>query len=114
MTPGATELTRIPNSAHSTASVLVRFSTPARAAPVCAIMGNPLRTSAVILTMHPPLLLMPPWLCAPALIRKAPSRFVRSTARHPLGVIVSARAGNWPPPLLTRRSTDPSLAVTSL
>src|SRR3569623_16674 len=39
--PGATAFTRIPNCAHSTASVIVMFSTPARAAPVCTIPGNP-------------------------------------------------------------------------
>src|SRR6185436_15727037 len=41
MMPGATALTRIPNCAHSIASDIVRFSTPARAAPVCAIPGKP-------------------------------------------------------------------------
>ena len=41
ITPGATALTRMPNCDHSTASDIVMFSTPARAAPVCTMPGKP-------------------------------------------------------------------------
>ena len=40
-TPGATQLTRTPSSAHSTASVRVRFSTPALAAEYGARPARP-------------------------------------------------------------------------
>ncbi len=53
MVPGATALTRMLCSAHSCPRVLVRFSTPARAAPVWAIPGNPRITLAVMLMMVP-------------------------------------------------------------
>lgn len=39
--------------AHSTASDFVRLSTPARAAPVCAIPGNPRNTFAITFTIRP-------------------------------------------------------------
>ena len=51
--PGAIELTPMPCCAHSTASVLVMFSTPARAAPVCTIPGKPRATLAMMFTMRP-------------------------------------------------------------
>ena len=51
MMPGATALTRTPSGPHSTASVLVMLMTPARAAEVCAISGNPFQTSATMLTI---------------------------------------------------------------
>ena len=53
MMPGATALTRTSNCAHSTASDLVMFSTPARAAPVCAMPGKPRAMLAMTLTMLP-------------------------------------------------------------
>ena len=41
--PGAIAFTRMPSGAHSTASVLVRFQTPALAAAECAVPGLPVQ-----------------------------------------------------------------------
>ena len=43
VTPGAIALTRSPSGAHSTASVLVRFHTPALAAAEWAVPGFPVQ-----------------------------------------------------------------------
>jgi hypothetical protein len=53
MTPGAMAFTARPCAAHSTARVFVRFSTPARAAPVCAMPGKPRATFAMMFTTRP-------------------------------------------------------------
>ena len=54
MMPGATALTRTPRHAHSSDSDLVRLSTAARAAPVCAMPGKPRHMSAMMFTTAPP------------------------------------------------------------
>src|SRR5438034_8425448 len=52
--PGTTQLTRMPYGAHSTASVSVRFFTPALAALECAKPGPPVHEyAAPMLTMEP-------------------------------------------------------------
>src|SRR5690625_5660106 len=87
MTPGATAFTRTPNDAHSKARVLVRLSTPERAAPVCAIMGKPFHICAIILTIFPcpcdeNALVSIFWL-----IKKVPVRLVSMTAFQPFLLI---------------------------
>ena len=56
--PGATAFTRTCEAAHSRARVWVRFTTPARAAPECAIIGMPRNMSATMFTMAPPFVSM--------------------------------------------------------
>ena len=110
--PGATALTRTPNDAHSNDAVIVRLLMPARAAPECAMPGMPLRKSAVMLTMAPPCC----WkLCrnSSRIIRKPPVRLLATTASKPRLLMAIIGAGNWPPALLTRPCTTPSLATTS-
>ena len=55
MMPGATALTWMLCCAHSTASVFVMFSTPARAAPVWTMPGKPRATLAMTFTIAPAL-----------------------------------------------------------
>ena len=52
--PGATQLRRMPNSAHSKASVFIMPSTPPRAAAVCTNPLRPERMQAVTNTIDPP------------------------------------------------------------
>ena len=83
---------------------------PARAAPECAMPGMPLRKSAVMLTMAPPCC----WkLCrnSSRIIRKPPVRLLATTASKPRLLMAISGAGNWPPALLTRPWTAPSLAI---
>jgi hypothetical protein len=47
-------LTRIPEDAHSTDSVLLMFSIPARAAALWTMPGYPLSMTRIMLTMLPP------------------------------------------------------------
>ena len=109
--PGETAFTRMPSGPHSSASVRVRLTTPARAAPECAIPGAArCQMSAITLTTAPLRALN-----AGKRLRarwKEPVRLVSTTARQPLGLISAAAALNWPPALLTRRSR-PSCAARS-
>ena len=108
--PGATALTLTPRFAHSTASDLVRFSTPARAAPVCAMPGNPRYTLAITLTMRPRWRGNIARVAAACVTLYVPSRLLRTTAANPFGESVSAGEGNCPPALFTSTSTCPKRA----
>ena len=82
--PGATQLTRTVGP-HSNASVRLDSTTPARAAAVWAMPGNPRPTMATICTMLPP----PPssiWLPNTCVIVQVPFRFRSITLRQPLGL----------------------------
>jgi hypothetical protein len=53
MFPGAIQLMRILYFAHSMDRLLVRFTIPARAAPVCAIPGIPRHIQVTMLIIFP-------------------------------------------------------------
>src|SRR5690606_15496294 len=106
--PGARLLTRLLSGAHSTASDLVRLSTPAFAAAECAVPGPPVHEYVA-----PMLRIAPP---PPAARRrransveqkKVPSRTMSVTARHAFGLIFSAGTGKLPAALLINTVTGP-------
>eukprot|EP01139_Manchomonas_bermudensis_P010670 Amastigsp_a340889_33.p2 type:complete len:231 gc:universal Amastigsp_a340889_33:722-30(-) len=126
MMPGATALRRTPRDAHSIARVLTRFSTPARAAPECDIMGMPPKLSAVMQTTRSVREVMPVSRArqnasnTADVTQKVPFRFVSMTACQPFGEIDSAGLGNCPPALFTkhvigpcRRTASPTAATTA-
>ncbi len=110
--PGATALTRMSNGAHSMASVWVRFSTPARAAPVCAMPGKPRAALAVTLTIAPERCGIMARVATSRVMKKVPFRLLRITASQPRGEMCIAGEGNWPPALLTSRSMRPKRSST--
>ncbi|KYF71106.1 hypothetical protein BE15_37555 [Sorangium cellulosum] len=110
--PGATALTRMPSAAHSTASDRVRFSTPARAAPVCAMPGNPRATDAVTFTTRPRRAGIIARRATSRVMKKVPFRLLRTTASQPFGVMSAAGLGNCPPALFTSTSTRPKRSRT--
>ena len=73
---------------------LVKFITPALAAPVCDMPANPLDTKAAILTIMPLLFLLIDCLITSFDIVYVPVKFVLITAFHPLLLISVAEAGN--------------------
>ena len=98
MTPGAIALTRMPCIAHSTASVFVMLSTPARAAPVCTIPGNP--SNDLRDDVHDPAAFLresSPWSLRRASCVHVPMRLLRTTAvRNPSARCSRLALGNWP------------------
>jgi hypothetical protein len=84
----------------------VRLSTPARAAPVCTIPGNPRTICAITFTTRPRLLASIPFNLVPScssteqraahdVMFHVPSKLLRTTARNPLLVRNSAKTGNF-------------------
>ena len=108
--PGDTAFTRTPAKAHSCASVIVRLTMPARAAPVCAMVGKPFLMSAAMFTIEPPWLSID-CLKTSRLTMKPPVRLLRTTTSKPLALMSAAIAGNWPPALLNRPWMRPLLAT---
>jgi hypothetical protein len=112
ITPGAIALTRMPWSAHSTASVFVMLSTPARAAPVCTMPGNPRMICAMTLTIRPRFCGIIALLATAWVMPHVPIRLLRITAAKPFGESASAVVGNCPPALLMRTSMRPKRSST--
>ena len=94
MMPGATAFTRTPWVAHSTPRLIVRFSTPARAAPVCAMPGKPRDTFAVTFTMEPARCGISARTATSRVMLNVPRRLLRTTASKPRLEIADAGAGN--------------------
>ena len=74
---------------------------PARAAPVCAMLGKPFRMSAAMFTIEPPCFSID-WVKTSRLTMKPPVRLLRTTTSKPLALMAAAGEGNWPPALLNR------------
>ena len=112
MIPGETTFTRTWGP-QSTASERVRLTTPARAAPECAMVAAPrCQMLATMFTIAPP---------SPAArsgwsawhMFQVPVRLVSMTARQPFGVMSSARAMNCPPAQFTSASHSSSEPTSS-
>ena len=87
------------------------LTTPARAAPEWTNIGAPRSKENVCttLTMAPE----PASAIGPMkrlVTFQVPLRLRSTTARQPLSEMVLGRPGNWPPALLTRKSTRPNRA----
>ena len=65
---------------------------PARAAPVCAMLGKPFRMSAAMLTIEPPCCSID-WVKTSRLTMKPPVRLLRTTTSKPLALIVGGGRG---------------------
>ena len=94
---------------------MVRFTTPARAAPEWANMGAP-RSKAKMCTTFT---MAPRRASAIGSMKRrmtfqVPLRLRSTTDRQPLSEIPVGSAGNCPPALLTRQSTRPKFGVRGL
>ena len=91
----------------------MRFSTPARAAPVCDMPGKPRDTFAVTLITRPRRCGSIARFATAWVMLKVPRRLLRTTASKPFGEISFAGAGNCPPALFTSTSMRPQRAMTA-
>ena len=83
---------------------------PARAAPVCAMLGKPFLMSAAMFTIEPPCFSID-WVKTSRLTMKPPVRLLRTTTSKPLALMLAAGEGNWPPALLNRPWMRPFFAT---
>ena len=83
---------------------------PARAAPVCAMLGKPFLMSAAMFTIEPPCFSID-WVKTSRLTMKPPVRLLRTTTSKPLALMLTAGEGNWPPALLNRPWMRPFFAT---
>ena len=113
MMPGATAFTWRLCWAHSTASVLVMFSTPARAAPVWTMPGKPRAMLAMMFTIRPFFWGIMHLVATAWVTKKVPFRLFLMTASQPRVVTCSAVVGNCPPALFTSTEMGPSSPATA-
>src|SRR6266849_840898 len=72
---------------------MLRFTIPARAAPVCAMLGKPFLMSAAMFTIEPPCFSID-CVNTSRLTMKPPVRLLRTTTSKPLAPMDAAVAGD--------------------